>query len=424
MNEQTEPKPARVSATTPQAGEIYRRWWFVERSVWTERMWTALENGVKGSIGFRWIEKVYASRNLQAAFGAVWRNEGSPGVDRQTVEQFEAQHTEELGKLSRPLQERTDRPQPVRRVWIHKLGRHEKRPLGILVVRDRVVQAALKQVIEPIFEREFAGTSYGFRPGRGCPQALERVEGLLKAGYTWVGDADLKSSFDTIPHERLRARVQERIADGRGLALLEACLRQGVMEEMKGWQPTERGTPQGAVLSPLLANVYLHPLDHQRAQASWEMTRSADDFIIQGRSPAEAQSALDTVQPWVEAEGLQRHPNKTRIGDATPRGGLDFLGYHYERGYPWPRQKSQDKLKETIREKTPRTRGVSLDTIIEGLNRTLRGWHAYFGRSLSHELAKLDEMVRRRLRSILMKRHGQRGIDWPQANRLPLHENR
>lgn len=418
MDKQTEPKPAPVSATTPQAGETQDRWWWVERSVWTERMLTALENGVKGSKWFRLIDKVYASRNLQKAFWAVWRNEGSPGVDRQTVEQFEAQQTEELGQLSQQLQDRTYRPQPVRRVWINKLGSHEQRPLGIPVVRDRVVPAALKQVIEPICEREFAGTSYGFRPGRGCQQALERVEGLLKAGSTWVVDADLKSYFDTIPHERLLARVQERMADGRVLALIEAFLRQGVMEEMKGWQPTERGTPQGAVISPLLANVYLNPLDQRMAQAGWEMTRYADDFIIQCRSQAEAQAALETVQQWVEAEGLQLHPTKTRIVDATQAGGFDFLGYHYERGYQWPRQKSQDKLKETIREKTPRTSGVSLETIIGRVNQTLRGWHAYFRRSLRQALEKLDQMVRRRLRSILMKRLGKRGIDWKKANRL------
>jgi RNA-directed DNA polymerase len=281
---------------------------------------------------------------------------------------------------------------------------------GVPAVRDRVVQAALKQVIEPIFEREFAQTSYGFRPGRGCQQALERVEGLLKAGYTWVVDADLKSYFDTIPHERLLARVQERIADGRVWALIEAFLRQGVMEEMKDWQPTERGTPQGAV--------YLNPLDHSMGQAGWEMTRYADDFILQCRSPAEAQAALDAVRQWVEAEGLQLHPTKTRIVDATQRGGFDFLGYHYERGYQWPRTKSQDKLKESIREKTPRTHGVSLEEIIERVNRTLRGWHAYFRRSLPNVLGELDAMVRRRLRSILMKRHRKRGIDWRQANQL------
>jgi RNA-directed DNA polymerase len=418
MNEQPEAQPATVSETTPQAGDIYHRWWWVELSVWTERMLTALENGVKGSKWFRLIDKVYAPRNMLAAFWAVWRNEGSAGVDRQTIEQFEAQHTEELGKLSQQVQERSYRPHPVRRVWINKMGSHEKRPLGIPAVRDRVVQAALKQVIEPIFEREFAETSYGFRPGRGCQQALERVEGLLQAGYTWVVDADLKSYFDTIPHERLLARVQERIADGRVLALIDAFLRQGVMEAMKGWQPTERGTPQGSVISPLLANVYLNPLDHQMVSQGWEMTRYADDFVIQCRSQAEARAALEAVQQWVESEGLQLHPTKTRIVDATQPGGFDFLGFHYERGYQWPRQKSQDKLKETIRIKTPRTSGVSLEEIIRRVNRTVRGWHAYFRRSLRNVLEGLDQMIRRRLRSILMKRHRKRGIDWRQANRL------
>ena len=418
MNERTESTPAPVSDTTRQAGETHDRWWWVERGVWTERMLTALEHGVKGSKWFRLIDKVYAPRHLQSAFWAVWRNAGSPGVDRQTVGQFDAQQEAELAKLSQQLHDRTYRPHPVRRVWIHKLGSHEQRPLGIPAVRDRVVQAALKQVIEPIFEREFAETSYGFRPGRGCPQALERVEGLWKEGSTWVVDADLKSYFDTIPHERLLARVRERLADGRVLALIEAFLRQGVLGEMNDWQPTERGTPQGAVIRPLLANVYLSPLDHQMAQEGWAMPRYADDFIIQCRTQAEAQAALDAVRQWVEAEGLQLHPTKTRIVDATQRGGFDLLGYHYERGYQWPRTKSQDKLKAPIREKTPRTSGASLDEIIERVNRTVRGWHAYFRRSLPNVLGNLEAMVRRRLRSILMKRHRKRGIDWKQANKL------
>ena len=418
MNERTENKPATVSETTPPAGETHDPWGWVERSAWTERMWTALEEGVKGDKWFRLIDKVYAPRNLQAAFWAVWRNGGSPGVDRQSVEQFDAKHTEELGELSQQRQERTYRPHPVRRVWIPKPGSHERRPLGIPAVRDRVVQAALKAVIEPIFEREFAGTSYGFRPGRGCQQALERVEGLLQAGYTWVVDADLKSYFDTIPHEALMTRVQERIADGRVLKLIESFLRQGVMEEMKGWQPTERGTPQGAVISPLLANVYLNPLDQQRVKEGWAMTRYADDFIIQCRSQAEAQVALEAVRQGVEAAGLQLHPTKTRIVDATQRDGLDFLGYHYERGYQWPRSKSQEKFKETIRQKTPRTSGESLEAIIVRVNRSVRGWHAYFRRSLPNVLGELDQMVRRRLRSILMKRHRKRGIAWRQANKL------
>jgi RNA-directed DNA polymerase len=244
------------------------------------------------------------------------------------------------------------------------------------------------------------------------------VEKLLEEGYTWIVDADLKSYFDTIPHDRLMLRIQEHIADSKVLDLIQAFLKQGVMETMKDWEPTDKGTPQGAVISPLLANVYLNPLDHLMEQMGYRMTRYADDFVIQCRTRSEAEAALEIVRQWVEAEGLLLHPTKTRIVDATQRGGFDFLGYHYERGLKWPRQKSLDKLKDTIREKTPRTSGKSLNEIICSLNRTLRGWHAYFHRSVPNVLDMMDKMIRRRLRSILMKRHRKRGIDWKLANRL------
>ena len=172
------------------------------------------------------------------------------------------------------------------------------------------------------------------------------------------------------------------------------------------------------VISPLLANVYLNPLDHLMAQSGYRMTRYADDFVIQCRSHREAQAALETIRQWVEAEGLQLHPSKTRIVDATQRGGFDFLGYHYERGLKWPRIKSQQKLKDTIRQKTPRTSGQSMEETIRSVNRTLRGWHAYFNRSVPNVLEAMDQMVRRRLRSILMKRHRKRGSNWQLANRL------
>ena len=248
-----EDKPAPVSGTdrTQQAGEIDPRWWWVKPRIWTTRMLAALENGVKGGKWFRLIDKVYDPKNLTTAMYEVIRNKGKPGVDRQTTEQFEARHQEELEKLSLELKSQSYRPYPVRRVWIAKLGSHEKRPLGIPAVRDRVVQGTLKAVIEPIFERTFSEQSYGFRPGRGCQQALERVEELLEAGYTWIVDADLKSYFDLIPHQRLMNRVQEHIADGKVLALIQAFLTQGVMETMKGWEPTDQGTPQGAVMTPL-----------------------------------------------------------------------------------------------------------------------------------------------------------------------------
>jgi len=242
---------------------------------------------------------------------------GGAGAEEQTVMHFARQEAAELARLHTQLRDGTYRPQPVRRAWIPKPGSNERRPLGIPAVRDRVVQAALRHVLEPIFEPEFAAQSYGFRPGRGAKDALRRVDPLLKAGHHWVVDADLKSYFDTIPHERLLALVKARVADGRVLALVESFLRAGVLEEAKGWQPTELGTPQGGVISPLLANLYLDPFDHQMARAGWELVRYADDFVLLCRSEAEAQAALSQVRAWVDEAGLTLHPEKTRIVDAT-----------------------------------------------------------------------------------------------------------
>jgi RNA-directed DNA polymerase len=276
-------------------------------------------------------------------------------------------------------------------------------------VRDRLVQAALRHVLEPIFETEFAEHSYGFRPGRGAKDALRRVETLLKAGHHWVVDADLKSYFDTIPHERLLAQVKARVADGRVLALVESFLRAGVLEENKGWQPTERGTPQGGVISPLLANLYLDPFDQQMARAGWELVRYADDFVILCRSEAEAQAALSQVRDWVKEAGLSLHPEKTRIVNANAPGGFDFLGYHFERGRKWPRQKSLMKLRERVREKTSRLDGRCLEEIVADVNRTLRGWYGYFQHSQANVFARVDGYVRRRLRSLLQWRRDGRG---------------
>ncbi len=412
----------RVVDGPSQARNIRDRWWWVEPSVWTRRMLVALENGVKGGKWFRLMDKVYAVRNLQAAFWAVWRNDGSPGVDGQTVGQFERQQEVELTRLGEELRTGSYRPQPVRRCYIPKLGSREKRPLGIPAIRDRVVQAALRHVIEPIWEREFAETSHGFRPGRGCRGALKQMEQWLQEGSTWVVDADLKSFFDLIPHDRLMARLEERMADGAILGLIGAFLKQGVMEEMKGWQESLAGTPQGAVMSPLLANVYLNPLDHEMARKGYRMVRYADDFVILCRSQAEAQEALREVKAWVEQEGLTLHPEKTRIVDATQRGGFEFLGWHYERGHKWPREKSQQKLKEALRQKTRRTNGRSLGETIGSVNRTLRGWKHYFSGGVLNVHERLDQWIRMRLRSILRKRRGRKGRGggpdhqrWPNA---------
>jgi len=371
-------------------------------------MLTALEAGVKGGVWFSLIDKVSAPRVLRWAFAAVQKNGGAAGVDHQTIAMYEQRLEQHTEYLARTLPEGSYQPAAVRRVMIPKPGSKEKRPLGIPTVRDRVVQKALLATLEPIFEREFADQSYGFRPGRGCKAALRRVDQLLGSGYTWVVDADLQKYFDTLLHEVLMRLVKERIADGRVLKLIEKYLRQGVLENMREWQP-ETGTPQGAVISPLLSNIYLNPLDHLLAASGIEMVRYADDFVLLCRSEHEAQRALVLVQQWTATVGLTLHPEKPRIVDATQAGGFDFLGYHFERGQRWPRQKSLRKFKDTLRAQTKRHNGQSLQVIIAKVNRSARGWFGYFKHSNKWTFEPLDQWLRMRLRSILRRRQKRRG---------------
>src|SRR6476469_2863372 len=336
---QSEGEPAGVPAKAKQAGDIPETLCWVEPSVWTERMLMALESGVKGGKWYSLIDKVCSLQNLRSAFAQVKSNRGSAGVDRVTIGMFETHLEENLQRLSESLKEGRYCPQAVRRVWIPKPGSREKRPLGVPTVRDRVVQSALRNVLEPIFERDFAAQSYGFRPERGAKDALRRVTELLKAGYVHVVDADLQSYYDTIPRQPLLEQVKGKVADSKVLDLLEAYLGQEVMESAKHWTP-ERGTPQGAVISPLLSNIYLDPLDHQMADEGYEMVRYADDFVILCRSREEAEQALADVEEWTARAGLQLHPDKTRIVDASQPGGFDFLGYHFEQGKRWPSKKS------------------------------------------------------------------------------------
>jgi RNA-directed DNA polymerase len=403
-----EQQPTKVPKLAKQAGEVRVRWTWTEPSVWSERMLTALEQGVKGGSWFSLIDKVWNPANLQSAFRKVKANGGAAGVDRVTVKDFEKRLEENLNKVAEQLRTGPYQPQPIRRVWIPKPGSRETRPLGIPTVRDRVVQTALRQVVEPIFEREFAEHSYGFRPQRGAKDALRRVQQLLDQGYHWIVDADLRRYFDTIPQAPMLARVRENVADGRVLDLITAFLQQPVMETDELWTPQE-GTPQGAVISPLLANLYLNPLDHLMAQRGVEMVRYADDFVLLCRSEKEARQALAWVQEWTASAGLTLHPEKTRIVDATQPGGFDFLGYHFERGFRWPRKKSLKKMQDTIREKTGRTNGQSLRVAVEDLNATLQGWFQYFQHSHRNTFASLDKWIRMRLRSILRKRQGGRG---------------
>lgn len=397
------PKRATQGVTPPE-----RSWSWVEVSVWNERMLAALVNGVKGGKWFSLIDKVYRPTTLAAAWERVKANRGAAGVDGQSVAAFAAHAERYLEELARELKEGCYRPQPVKRVEIPK-GPKQTRPLGIPAVKDRIVQTAVKMVIEPIFEATFVDTSYGFRPQRSAKQALREVDALIRAGYTHVVDADLQSYFDTIPHERLRERIAERISDGRVLELVDQWLRQDILCDLERWTPTS-GTPQGAVLSPLLANCYLHPLDAHMLACGYRMVRYADDFVVLCTDAAQAQAALHEIRTWAEANGLTLHPDKTHVGDCRiPGRGFDFLGYRFEAGQRRVRKKSRQKLFERIREHTRRTRGESLTKVIAELNPLLRGWFNYFKHAHRMTFSIVDGYVRRRLRAMLRKQQKRPG---------------
>jgi RNA-directed DNA polymerase len=407
MTKRSDQRPVTVPFGATPAGQPSSVTEWANRAVWTDRMLDALQTGVRGSKWHTLYDKVCLSDNLFSASQSVLGNRGAAGVDQQTVEQFWDNILEEVRCLAEELRTGKYQPHSVKRVWIPKLGSTEKRPLGIPSVRDRVVQTALLNVLEPIFDVTFAEHSYGFRKERGCHHALERVEALLNEGCVYIVDADLKSYFDTIPKNRLLNRVRERVSDSGVLGLVEQFLEQGVMDGLSEWTP-ETGTPQGAVISPLLANLYLNPLDHLLSEAGFAMIRYADDFVIMCRSREDADRALGKVQQWVEENGLTLHPTKTKIVDARTEG-FDFLGYTFRGQLRLPRKKSLMKLKESIRAKTKRTNGNSLQWTVETLNATLRGWFGFFRHCHWTTFSELDSWLRGRLRSVLRKRAGRRG---------------
>ena len=365
-------------------------------------MVSALVNGVKGGRWYSLMDKVCASATLMAAWARVRANQGAAGVDGVSLERFAARSEVYLAELGAALREGRYRPQPVKRVTIPK-GDGKRRPLGIPAVKDRVAQTAMKLVIEPIFEAAFLPRSYGFRPGRSCHDALREVDRLIEAGATYVVDADLAGYFDSIPHDQLMARIEERISDGRVLALVRGWLAQDVLQGMKRWRPTA-GTPQGAVISPLLANIYLHPLDALMAARGHRMVRYADDLVVLCESRAAAEAALAEIRQWVADNGLSLHPDKTRLGDCRQPGeGFDFLGYRFEAGRRWVRKKSLTRFKDSIRAKTRRTRGDSLARIVADLNPLLRGWFGYFKHAHPYTFRALDGFIRRRLRALRRK---------------------
>ena len=415
MTNLEEKRPMGVLEKAKQVGDIRARWRWVEPAVWTERMLATLETGVKGGVWFSLIDKVYDKRNLHSSFQKVKSNKGKAGVDHVGIERFGRQLEDNIGKLHEGLKMDTYSPQRILRVGIPKPGSKAKRPLGIPTVRDRVVQTSLRNVMEPIFEATFSGSSYGFRPGRNCKDALREVNRLLKEGYLHVVDADIRSYFDSIDHERLLEEVREQVADGRLLKLVAMFLKQEVLEGMRHWVP-EAGTPQGGVISPLLANIYLNKFDHYLEGKGYRLVRYADDFVVLCKKPEEAVAALGEIEQWMKDCGLELHPDKTRLVDMNVRGtGFDFLGYHFARTERygnlkhWPSTKSMKNIRGKIKPHVKRNNGHSLETIIKKINPILRGWYEYYRHSPDSVLKAMDGWVRMRLRSILRKRRGGKG---------------
>jgi RNA-directed DNA polymerase len=359
-------------------------------------------NSVRAGKWHSLMDKVYQPANLFSAYREVAANKGAAGVDNITIEDFTARLQRNIDKLEQQLRDGSYVPQAIKRVNIPKPGTNETRPLGIPTIRDRTVQNALRHVLEPILERQFAEHSYGFRPNRGCKDALRRVDTLVKKGYLYTVDVDLKSYFDTIPHDRLLMELRKHVADNSVIRLVEKFLQAEIMDGLEHWTPTS-GAPQGAIISPLLSNLYLNELDHMMAASGYEMTRYADDLVIQCRTRKEAETALELVREWTANRGLTLHPTKTKIVHVD-EDGFEFLGYRFIKHRRFPRKKSLAKFKETIRGKTSRTNGHNLQAIVSNVNRTVRGWFEYFKHCWRTTFPELDSWIRMRLRSILRKR--------------------
>ena len=403
-----EEKRTTVPTNAKQVREVPPQWEWTEPSVWTDKMLAALDKGVKGGIWFSLIDKVWSIPNLESAWKKVAANRGSAGIDNVSIKQYRRHAKQRLNRSSELIKQGRYQPAGVKRVWIDKARSKEKRPLGIPTVTDRVVQTALRNVIEPIFEKIFCENSFGFRPGRSCKDALRRVDGLLKQDYKYIVDADLKGYFDTIPKDKLMQLVEEQIADSRVLALIQQYLNQKVMDTATSWTP-ETGTPQGAVISPLLANIYLNPLDWMMQEKGYEMTRYADDFVVMCKTEEEAFKALEIVKEWTDKAGLILHPTKTKIINAD-KEVFHFLGYKFKQGRRYPSDKSIKKYRDSIRKHTRRTNAYSLETIIKRITPIQRGWFEYFKHSYKTAFPDQDGWTRRRLRSILKKRDKRRGI--------------
>ena len=342
---------------------------------------------------------------MRKAFQAVKRNRGAAGVDKVSIDMFDANREENLAALMRELKAGTFRPLPLRRVHIPKgPGTKKLRPLGIPVVRDRIAQEVIRRLLAPIFEPQFHEHSYGFIKGRNCHQAIERVLELHREGYQVVLDADIKGFFDNLSHRVIMAAVAAEVADGNILCLVERFLAAGVMEEGV-FKPTTIGTPQGGVASPLLANIVLNHLDWQLHAAGYRFVRYADDFVVLCQNHQQAQEALTLVKQVLESElGLELSAEKTKI--TTHGKGYDFLGFHLSSCSRRMRDKSVLKFKAKVRELTERHQNLDSQRI-EKLNQVIRGTANYFATAFSTcrwMFQKLDSWIRMRLRAMKLKR--------------------
>jgi len=384
------------------------------------------------------VDKVYKMKNLELAWQKVRQNKGVGGIDGQSIGAFEEQLDTNLNRLYEELKNNTYNPQPVRQKMIPKPGQPGKsRPLGIPTIYDRVCQQALLNRLEPIFEPVFDDANFGYRKGRSAKDALRKVWKELGEGLEWIVDADLRDFFGSVDHEKLMTLVNQRISDGRVLRIIESILKAGCYAQGKKL-PTEQGTPQGGVISPLLSNILLTPFDREMRRKGYRLTRYADDWVVTCKSQAEARSALSTARRILDKLGVILHAEKTRI--VHVRHGFEFLGYKIKRGrhslkltpdkirsgavtgglYAYPREKSIKHFMEQIRERTRRKTPISTEELIDRLNPVIRGWGNYYFKAHVRKLFnRLDRWIVRRIWSHRYKRW--RNAGWKKLPEASLY---
>ena len=343
-------------------------------------------------------------RLMRLAFRSVRRNRGAAGIDKVSIQMFQENLDANLEALKQELKTGTFVPKPLRRVWIPKDAKGTKlRPLGIPAVKDRVAQEVIRRLLEPIFEPLFHDCSFGFRPKRSCHKAIERVLSFHQQGFRVTLDADIAGFFDNIPHKLIVNAVAEEVADGNILRLVEKFLAAGVMENGV-FKPTTIGTPQGGVISPLLANIVLNKLDWRLEEQGYRFVRYADDFVVVCETPQQANAALTFVEQVMTELGLALSPEKTKI--ASYGKGYEFLGFRISSQSRTMRPKSQEKFKTKIRELTRRCNNLD-GTVIVKLNQVIRGTANYFAPKFStcvKLFQKLDKWIRMRVRCMMFKR--------------------